>query len=638
LIATLALLLLSALANPGAGADLQRLVLSGNAEPDIVAQLLESGLAELNGQTRPQECMDAFLAGELYRQAAAATSDQDYQHKALETFRAMRVDYMDLPTGSLGYIGEARVHLQNGDPEQSLAVLSPLLNADGVTRIKRLAEIESLEALLLIEPGRAISQARQLGEPAHWFLARAHAKQGDRDNALELARSEAVVTSAPNYQRLKLIADLGALSDTERFAWAQALVEVDKHDEALALLREHAPPGSARLHAVLLQQLGDKQAAVIQWRRAINEGAGPQAQLAYAACLESMVPEDPNQKPAALDAYRQLIESDADDAMRRDALRRWVHLNGLAGANEPLALHADLVSSDPYLRYARAVVQRDTADPEFIITELKAVTAEIQDDAVRGSAVLLLARVTPDPREALALLEKHWDELIAQPTLAEPARSHRVGLWIELGMVDRAVDQMLADPDAKPPELLQVAGPLADRYEDGIVGSTQARVLLLTSAAITAAPDDEYTALAAAKLLLRVAARADAIKVLNSLSISEAKLILAETLREMDRPQEAVDALNDLQTPDAALQRGLSLLDLNQADRALVEIRNARKTSHAGSDFWWDATLALVTVQIDMNDRQAAEEVLRVAEALYPVNARPRLRTKLNAIKKELQS
>ena len=632
----LVLLLLTVTSNPTA--DLERLVLSGNAAPDVVAQTLQDGLDGLHGESRPQECMDAFIAGELYRRAAVAAPDQGYQRQALDTFRTMRVDYMDVPTGALGYIGEARVHLQEGDPEQALAVLAPLLNTPDVTRIKRLAELESLEALFVIEPGRAISQARQLGEPAHWFLARAYATQNEPEKALELARSEQVVASAPDFQRLQLIAELDALNDTERSAWAQALTQTGLTDEALAVLREHAPAESARLYAVLLQDIGEKQAAVIQWRRAIAHSNDSHDQLAYAACLESIATEDPAQLPAALDAYLQLIQSDSDDHFRREALRRWIHLNGSDDFGDILASHQDLVGNDPYLRYARVVFLRNVIEPESLISELNNIVLEAQDSGLRASAILLHVQISPDPREALALLEEHWDELSAQPTLAEPARVRRVGLWIELGMIDRAVDQILKDSSAQPRELLQVAQALADRYADGIVGNTQARVLELTNAALAAAPEDESAALAAARLLLRVDARSDAIGLLNSLSLVEAKPVLADTLRQAGRPQEAIDVLADLQAPDATLQRGLSLLALNQPERALDEIRKARSASSAGSDFWWGTTFALISVQIEMDNHQAAQEVLRVAEALYPVTSRPHLHTKLQAIKKELQS
>lgn len=628
-----ALLVLILTANPSA--DLERMALSGEAEPDRVAQTLEAGLAELDGQSRPQLCMDAFLAGELYRKAAAVVPDGGYQQQALEAFRAMRVDYMDLPAGALGYIGESRVHLQAGDAEQALAALAPLLDSPGVTKIKRLAEIESLEALLLIEPGRAVSQARQLGEPAHWFLARALARQGDHEEALELARSETVVATAPSYHRLKLIADLDALNDVERSAWAEALVRVGLQEEALAVLREHAPVDSASLYAGLLQDAGDMQAAAEQWRVAIQNGAGPTAQLARAACLASIAEDDPSQKPAALKAYHALIESDADDGTRREALRRWIHLNGSEQYGEMLAAHQDLVGLDPYLRYARVVYLRDTDDPESLIPELKNIASDTEDPALRASAVLMQAQIDPDPRAALAVLDTSWDDLLAQPTLADAARARRVGLWVELGMIDRAVDQVLGDSSARPTELLMVAEALADRYADGIAGNNQARVLLLTNAALDAAPNDESTALAAARLLLRVDAKSDAVRLLSSLSLAEAKPVLADALRHLGKPQDALDVLEGLQTPEAALHRGHCLLALNQPEGALIEIRQARNASAAGSDFWWDATLALAAVQIQMGDRLAAEEVLRVAEALYPVNARPELHAKLQTIKKE---
>ncbi len=636
MITTVGLLMLSVLASPAS--DLERLRLSGGAEPAQVVQALEAGLAELNAQTRPQRCMDAFLAGELYRRAAAASPDRGYDEKALERFRSMRVDYMDLATGVLGYIGEARVHMQNGDPAQALVVLAALTEARGDSKMKRLAQLESLGARLLIDPERAMKDAHALGVPAHGFLARAYAELGDRDKALELVRSETVVASVPKFQRLELIAGLDALSEDERFAWAQILAEVGRNEAALAVLDEDAPTQAARLYAALLQGAGRKAEAAKQWSRAIESGAGPEVMLAYASCLESLIVEDPGHTSSALEAYRRLIESEADDALRRAALRRWVHLSGAYGSLEILTTHEDLVSSDPYLRYARAATARDTIEPAERIAELYAVITETSDPLVRASAVLLLAQIETDPRDAMAVLTEHWDELMNQPLVAKPAQQQRVRLWIELGMVDRASEEMLRSPDTQRPQsLLLVGEALADRYADGIGGNAQQRVLSLASAAITAAPDDKPTALAAARLMLRVDARADAVKVLGPLDWAEAKRVLAEALRAMDRPQEGLDALVGDDTAQGALQRGLCRLALSQEDEALTEIRDARRASRAGSDFWWEATLALATAQLTMDDGPAAAEVLRVAEALYPVTGRPQLRTRLDVLKKEFE-
>ncbi len=636
MIAIVGLLMLSVLASPAS--DLQRLRLSGGADPAQVAQILETGLAELNAQTRPQQCMDAFLAGELYRRAAAASPGQGYDEKALERFRSMRVDYRDLPTGVLGYIGEARVHMQNGDPAQALAVLAPLTDARGDSKTKRLAQLEALDALLLIDPERAMKEAHALGTPAHGFLAGAYAKRGDRDKALELVRSEAVVASMPNFQRLELIADLGALNDNERSAWAQVLAGVGRDEAALEVLDEAAPAPSARLYAALLQGAGRNAEAAKQWRRAIESDADPEVMLAYAACLELLIADDPSQTQPALDAYRRLIESQADDALRADALRRWVHLSGADGSREMLAAYEGLVSHDPYLRYVRAVTAGDTIEPAERMAELDAVITQTTDPAVRASAVLLQARIQTDPREAIAVLTKYWGELMSQPLVAGPAQRHRVKLWIELGMVDRAADELLLNTGTQQPQsLLMVGEALADRYVDGIEGDAQRRVLQLAIAAITATPDDKTTALAAARLMLRVDARADAVKVLRSLDFVEAKHVLAEALRAMGRSQEALDTLAGDDTAQGALQRGLCRLELGQENEALADIRDARRLSRAGSDSWWEATLELAATQLTMDDRQAAAEVLRVAEALYPVTGRPQLRTRLDSLNKELQ-
>jgi hypothetical protein len=636
LIAAACLLILSVVASPGT--DLERLTLSGGVEPARVTQILEAGLSELSGQTRPQRCMDAFLAGELYRRAAAADPGKNYHELALERFRSMRVDFMDLPTGALGYIGEARVHLQQGEPAESLAVLEPLLNLRGESKLKRLAQLESLEALLMIDPQRALAESREIGPAAHWCVARAYAKSGNRDKALELARSGPVTASAPSFDRLMLIAELDALNDTERTALAQILASLGLADKALALLDESAPEQAAQLYAAQLQRAGRIEESAEQWKRAVDGGAGPGAALGYAICLESLPADDPRQTGLALEVYRSVIESDADNALRRDALKRWVHLTGPDGSLEVLDAHPGLVLSDPYLRYTRALAARSIADGDELAAELDAVIDVADTPDIRAAAVLLRAEVESDPRHALAILVKHWDGLTYMPETAEPARRMRVRLWIDLGMVDHAAGTMLQDPDTQSSQtLLMIGSALADRFEDGVGGDTPKQVLQLAGAAITAEPDNETAALGAARLMMRVGARSDAVRVLRTLGSDESKQALAESLRAMGHPQEGVDVLPGVDTAGAALVRGRCLMDLGRTDEALAEVRAARQGLRAGSDDWWGTTLTLARVQLELKDRAAATDILRVAEVLYPVAGRVDLRTKLDALKKELE-
>lgn len=628
-------------ANPYADLDVMRR--SGRADPQRVAEVLGAGLAELKGGSRPQQCMDTFLAGELFRKADALAPGLGYDEEALARFRTMRVEYLDLAAGQLGYIGEARVLRQKGEPSEAIKVLASLLDARGDAKMRRLALLEALEAKLLIDPKEALTDAGEVGEAGDWARARAYAATGDTQAALDYARSAASVAAAPAFDRLELIASLDGLTDEERAAWAQALASVGRFEQALAMLDEKAPAGSASLHATLLQQAGRLEEAADAWRVAIDAGAGPKAKYSYADCLEALADQSQDDQASgyrdrAVGVYRELVESDADETLRLDALRRWFYLSGPDAARDLIETQVALIDNDPYLRFARARVLKDTMPLGELITELKTVSESAQDDALRASAVLMWAQCEQDRRAALAILTEHWDLLSIQPATADVAQRYRVELWLGLGMIDLAATQMLADPAAQPAEaLLLIASALADRHEDGVQGDAQQHVLRLAGAAITKAPDDEGVALSAAQLMLRVGAKADAVRVLSSLNAPGAAPVLARALRESGRTDEALARLDGIDTPDAALERGLCLIELGKPESALDEARRARSGTAAGSDGWWRATLLLARAHQAMNDPAAAADVLRVSEALYPAAGRTWLRNEIQTLKKELE-
>jgi len=635
------LLMIAALANPSADLDAMRR--SGGADPRRVAEALGAGLAELNGQTRPRQCMDAFLAGELYRKADALAPGLGYDDEALARFRTMRVEYLDLTAGQLGYIGEARLLRQKGEPAEAMKVLSPLLDAGGDAKMRRLALLEALEAQLLLDPGRALAQAAELGGAGDWVRARAHAAAGDTQAALDHARTAESVKAAPAFDRLELIAALGGLADDERAAWAQALAAAGRVDEALAVLEEDAPAGSAQLHATLLKQSGRLREAADAWRKAIDQGAGYPAMLSYAACIVALADESPDDQASgyrgqAVDLYRQLVESDADEAFKRDAFRRWFYLSGPDAPTDLIETQSALIDTDPYLRFARARVLKDTMATEELTAELKDIADAARDEALRASAVLMWSQSEPDRRAAMAILTGHGDLLASQPATADAAQRHRVALWIGLGLIDPAATQALADPEAQPADsLLMIASALADRYGDGVQGEAQRHVLRLAGAVIAKTPDDEAVALSAAQLMLRVGARADAVRVLSSLNGPEAAPVLARALRESGRNDEALASLEGIDTPDAALQRGLVLIELGKPASALEQARSARGVASPGGETWWRATLVLAKAHLAMNDPGAAADVLRVSEALYPPAGRAWLRNEIETLKKELE-
>lgn len=635
------LLMCVSLANPSVELDTMRR--SGHTDRQRVAEVLGAGLAELNGGSRPQQCMDAFLAGELYRKADALVPGLGYNDEALARFRAMRVEYLDLTAGQLGYVGEARVLRQKGEPAEALKVIAPLLEPGGDAKMRRLALLEALESQLLIDPKQALAQSGELGEAGDWVRARAYAAAGDTQAALDHTRSAASVAAAPAFDRLELIASLGGLTDEQRAAWVQALSSVGRADEALAVLDEKTPAGSSSLHATLLQQAGRLTEAADAWRKAIDEGAGPKAKFSYAACLEALADESSTDQAAghrrqAIGLYRELVESDADDLLRRDAFRRWFYLSGPDAAKSLIETQSALIDTDPYLRFARARVLKDTMASDELTAELKGVANEARDDALRAAVVLMWARHEPDRRAALAVLTEHWDVLASQPATADAAQQYRAALWIGLGMIDLAATQVLADPGSQPAEsLLMIASALADRHEDGVRGDAQRQVLRLAGAAIAGVPDDEAVALSAARLMLRVGAKADAVRVLSSLNGPEAAPVLARALRESGRTDDALASLAGIDTPDAALERGLCLIELGKPASALEQARSARTGSAAGGDGWWRATLVLAKAHLAMNDPGAAADVLRVSEALYPAAGRAWLRNEIETLKKELE-
>ena len=633
-----ALLVAMLLADPAA--ELGRLRYATDPTPQRVAELLDAALAELDGEMRAQRCRDAFRAGELYRSAAAIVPDSDYADQALRSFREMRVDYHDMVAGQLGYIGEARVHRQNGDADEALAVLLPLLDEDESIdeRIRRLAQLEEIEVTLMTDPEAAIPKAKALGHDAQWTLARAYAKKGTRYGALKHARDPKTVATAPPFERLQLIAELEALDDDERIEWATLLAGLDRRQEALAVLDEHAPPEAARLYALLLQDADRPIDAVVQWRRVIETSTDPQDRLSYAGALTAAGSGNLTLLDDAIGVYRGVVNSDAPVALRRDALRRWVYLLDPSRARAALEANPSLIDGDPYLRYAMVVARQEDGDPEELAAELEAIEHAAEDDELRAASVLLRAQIADAPRDGLRILDDHRELLGCHSSTAAGAEQLRVALWLKLGMIDASADQMLSDPQRHSSgALLAVADAVADRYLDGIGGEqTRTQVLRLAGAAMARSPSDETVAHDAARILLRIGAYADAERVLVSLPGPETALLRAQALRGLERPDAALHALSDLSTPEAELLRGMCVLDLGRPEEALGPIRAARGSTVPGSDAWWEATLMLGRAQMALGHRDAASSVLRVAETLHPIGGRTALRRQLDALKQEL--
>jgi hypothetical protein len=632
--------ILLAMVGPPADAmgQLQQLRYTADVAPAEVATALEQGLAAITGDSRTEQCVNEFYIGELYRYAAAADPKSDYAEQAMQHFRAMRIEYLDLAASQLGYIGEARVHRQLGQPEEAVLSLKPLLNGKPNERLHRLAQLETLEVTLLDDPAAVIAATESLGEDGQWLAARAYAKQGQREQALTLLRDEATVRNVASYERLSLIAELGALSDEERSQWAALLAALRRGQEAMGVLDEHAPQESAALYAVLLSNAGRHREAAAQWQRVVDATADPSAMLAMAQSLEAALVEDPAIREQALAAYRDIVEADGPLAIRQQALRAWAYLSGPADSLAVLKAHRELIGTDVYLRYALASAQFTAGDAAGLAGELAAVAKETDDDNLRAAALLLQAWTMDDARAALDFVNNHQSDWEAVPSVKEDVQGLRVELWLRLGMIDSAADAMLGDPSAYPPRaLLTMADTLAGRYVEQPEAALRQRVLRLCDAAIGRAVLDESVSIAAAEMLLRIGAFTDAQRVAGAVNGPQALLLQAKALRGMGKQEDALRMLGEADAPEASLLRGLCLLDLDRHQRAAEQFRSGRAAAKVNTEPWWQATLALARVQAASGDREAAAAMLRVAAALYPLDDRPVLQQQLDSLQSEFE-
>ncbi len=600
--------------------------------PADVAEALREGLAGLDqAQTRGDQCLNQYYTGELYRLAAAADPSGDYAEQALKCFRDMRVEYLNLNLSLLGYVGEARLLRQQDKPEEALAVLKPLLNQKNDPRLYQLGQLESMEATLMTDPATAAQQAEAFGDGAEWLLARADARTGRSDEALRLARLDVTVNSAPSFDRLELIAQLGGLTDNEREQWASVLTSLGRLAEALAVLDGREAPAPSSLYAALLAQAGRHEQAAQQWRLVVDADGDPAAIFAMAQELEASSQRDP-----ALTAYWRAVESSASDELRRQALIRWSSLKGTRDSLDGLQAHRDLIGDDPYLCYALAASKFTNGWTEGLSDEMDTVAQKATDDDLRAAARLLQVEADPDPHAAMQNLDRYWNLLETNAGTSQQAYTLRAQLWTQLGMIDSVVKAMLAEPQRySATALLKAAEALASRYRELPDATQRQSVLRLCDQAIRNGGDAERAA--AAELMLRIDAFSDAQRVALTLKGPDAQLLEAQALRGQQNPQDALRVLEGIASSQAAMIRGQCELDLGRNDRAAEEFRAARAEASANSDTWWQATFALCRAQAALGQDKDAAALLRVAGALYPLDDRPQLSQQFQALQSELQ-
>jgi tetratricopeptide (TPR) repeat protein len=119
---------------------------------------------------------------------------------------------------------------------------------------------------------------------------------------------------------------------------------------------------------------------------------------------------------------------------------------------------------------------------------------------------------------------------------------------------------------------------------------------------------------------------------------SLAMRLVSRALRALGRPAEALQQLEGLPAggPDLEIERGCCLLAVRQWEQALAAFRQVRRTTSDGTPQWCEATLRLAEALQSTGRLTAAEEILRVAQVLYPEFGNARLLAELNGMRKAM--
>ncbi len=358
-----------------------------------------------------------------------------------------------------------------------------------------------------------------------------------------------------------------------------------------------------------------------------------------------------------------IVSGEYPEAVRRDALRQLVAVfsrkAGLAACVKMLVTHGTLVKDDPYLMYARAAGRWETflaaTANNQPLQDLSIVLADVQtaadsakrarNDSLIARSALLLAKIhfspsKKDSRAALRILRDASDAIETDKTISAQARLLRAGLLMDLGLPDLAQKELAGsrntDSSASLQLLLQLADSLADRF-DGTAGRRETIVDLCNQALAASLQDAaryNTTAERSARIMLRVGAHAYAKGILTKLLDSPAvrsdsqttldcTLMMAEALTQAGQLDRCRSLLTKLikQHPNSAeshLSLGRLKMHLRQPAAAVASFRKTRELAAPGTVLWCKATLALAEGLQKQGHEDAAEDILRVAAALYP--------------------
>ena len=651
--ALLAFILSGVLASPLA--ELEALRCAERASLQEVAGIVERGLASQAGgadRSEAQRCADAFREAEWHRVAASlvdGAAGTAYSDEAVRRFSALRLDFPRQPASWLGYIGEARVYRQSARLDEAWAVLAAVIDAETAApaAVRTMAQTERLEVELLRDPAAALAGAQALGKPAGWVEARSLLALGRTEAAAAAARRPEIAAQCSVFDRLRLLADSGHATDAEWARWAELWAGAGRNDRALDLLGTREPAAARGLHARLLYEAGRWSEAADRWGAELAAASdNDEVRWRLAVCLARGAADEPDLIPRARAGLLALADRDTMSAERRlDALRWWAPFATPEQVAKVLGDRRALLGDDPDLRYRllSAELAQGAAGPE-VLRELAAIESLAADDpALRAAAVLTYAgQIAGDPGEALAMLTTHRDLLTGQSHTAARAEQLRVRLWVEAGLLEPALDAALDRPGGDEPEvLLLLARALVQRGEGREAGepfppALRTQLVRLVNQALTQRPDDESLILSGARVLVASEAWSDAAGMLRTLSSEPARLLRAQALLEMGRREDAWEAAEGMQTPEALALRARWLFAEGQADAAITEARAARAASRAGVATWWEATCVLVGALHHSGQARAAADVLRVAEVLHPVDTRSTLRRRIETLRNEV--
>ncbi|MFB3892053.1 MAG: hypothetical protein ACE15C_08530 [Phycisphaerae bacterium] len=318
--------------------------------------------------------------------------------------------------------------------EQKIASLAKAVRADSAARAA--SAYDRLEALARLDElaGRTVLSRQELLD---WGTMLASCGRADAVAAFERAMS-AGQREAPSPSAGQFLAYAGAL-----WAASQPAPAADACDKALAVLPKD------------------------------DERRLPALKLRAAALLRSPSQRDAAGRARLLAALNDLVESDLPAEARRDALSQWVYAASDQGPwviLRSLAAQDELVKGSCYLLYSRAACRWSAMQAEALAASKPAASRPSSQagqqvladlDAARAAAapgdpilpriILLKAKVLSgqamhDPRAALAALRDGREALAADKEIMRQASWLRVGLLMDLGMVEEASKDLAALP------------------------------------------------------------------------------------------------------------------------------------------------------------------------------------------------